>query len=298
MTADAATPDRTSVDSEYRSGTSTYELFMGILTIISLGVMAWQFLASNPQIAAILSVTDTIFCLIFLLDFVRSVRRAPDRAAYLFGPRPGRTLPAGVLDLLSSIPAAGAFRFLRIFRLLRIRRLLIGRTPAQLVHDFVAGRASSALYVVVVVAILVLLFGSTFVIYAEQGAADANIETGYDAIWWAFVTITTVGYGDRYPVTEIGRIIGMVTMAVGIGVFGVFTSYLATAFMSGPSSAEEAASPTESATAPAEPDTGTAVVITTGSAEPDTAASLAGQMSSLQAEIAELRELLRARQGG
>jgi voltage-gated potassium channel Kch len=285
MTQDATTRQASKTSRE-ASGASIYELFMGILTIISLGVIAWQLLASNEQIEAILGFTDTVFCVIFLLDFSRSLRRAPSKVAYLLGPRPGRSLPEGVLDLLGSVPAIGVFRIFRVFRLTRIRRLLVGQTPAQLVHDFIAGRASSALYVVVVVAILVLLFGSTFVIYAESPDPDANIVTGYDAIWWAFVTITTVGYGDRYPVTEIGRMIGMVTMAVGIGVFGVFTSYLATAFMASPEDAEPEASPAPVGEA------------TPGSGQPDAVARLSSQMTSLQAEIAELRRALEARQGG
>ena len=270
--------------------TSTYELFMGILTLLSLGVMAWLLFASNEQIQAILVATDTVFCLVFLLDFVRSLRLAPDKSAYLLGPRPGRSLPEGVLDLLGSTPAVGAFRIFRVFRLLRIRRLLTGRTPSQLIHDFVAGRASSALYVVALVAILVILFGSTAIVYAEQRSPDANIVTGSDAVWWAFVTITTVGYGDRFPVTEIGRLIGALTMAVGIGVFGVFTSYLATVFMASPSAAEEPASSTEPDAA--QPSAASAVMTTAGSADREDVDTLSSQLSTLQAEIRELRRLL------
>jgi voltage-gated potassium channel len=59
----------------------------------------------------------------------------------------------------------------------------------------------------------------------------ANISTGGDAFWWAFVTITTVGYGDRYPTTGLGRIMAMVLMTVGVGVFGVLTSYMASVFL-------------------------------------------------------------------
>jgi voltage-gated potassium channel Kch len=203
----------------------TYELFMGILTMISLAVMAWLLFAGTEEVRDILIWVDTVFCGIFLADFARSLRRAPDKRAYL--------LPRGILDLLGSVPAVGIMRIFRVFRLLRVARLIRGRSPAQLARDFVHRRAESAVYVIAIAAILVLLFGSTFIVGVEGGAEGANITSASDAIWWAFVTITTVGYGDRYPVTEAGRIIAVFTMATGIGIFGIVTSILASAFMGG-----------------------------------------------------------------
>jgi voltage-gated potassium channel Kch len=67
---------------------------------------------------------------------------------------------------------------------------------------------------------------------AERDAAHANIRTGADAIWWIMVTITTVGYGDRYPVTLAGRLIGMAVMIAGVGAFGAFSGFLANFFLS------------------------------------------------------------------
>lgn len=61
---------------------------------------------------------------------------------------------------------------------------------------------------------------------AERGRADANIQTFGDAIWWALVTITTVGYGDHYPVTALGRVVAVLLMAGGVAVLGVVTATL------------------------------------------------------------------------
>ena len=80
--------------------------------------------------------------------------------------------------------------------------------------------------------ILVLEFGSLEILHVEQNAPGANITTASDALWYTIVTISTVGYGDRYPVTNEGRIVGSLIIVVGVGIFGTFTGYLANLFLS------------------------------------------------------------------
>ena len=81
------------------------------------------------------------------------------------------------------------------------------------------------------IAITVLTFASILVLELESVVPEANIDTGDDAFWWAFVTMTMVDYGDRYPVTLWGRVVATVLMTVGVGLFGVLTSYLTTTFV-------------------------------------------------------------------
>ena len=100
-------------------------------------------------------------------------------------------------------------------------------------------RASSALYGALFLAILVFEVCSVWVLNAESKSPEANIKTGSDALWWSYVTVATVGYGDRYPVTNPGRIVGVVLMTVGVGLFGVFTGFLANKFLSPKSSGQE-----------------------------------------------------------
>jgi voltage-gated potassium channel len=77
------------------------------------------------------------------------------------------------------------------------------------------------------------------VLQFESKAPDANITTGGDALWYAIVTITTVGYGDFYPVTAAGRITAMFIMFAGVGIIGALASILASLLVGGSSSAEE-----------------------------------------------------------
>jgi hypothetical protein len=87
----------------------------------------------------------------------------------------------------------------------------------------------------------VLEFGSLQILYLEQNAPDANITTASDALWYTMVTISTVGYGDQYPVTDPGRVLGSLIIVVGVGIFGTFTGYLANLFLGPTTSTAEAA---------------------------------------------------------
>ena len=78
----------------------------------------------------------------------------------------------------------------------------------------------------------VVIFGSISILLVENDPAS-NIKSAEDAIWWALVTVTTVGYGDKFPVTTEGRIIGVALMFVGVGLFGTFTGYVASWFTAG-----------------------------------------------------------------
>jgi voltage-gated potassium channel Kch len=247
-----------------------YELFLGGLTLISLVVMVLLVFVRLDVVFDILLVADTMFCAVFLMDVARSFRRAPSKRGYLF--------PQGVLDLLGSIPAVGIFRVFRVFRLLRIVRLVGARGGRGVLRDLLANRAEAAGYLIVLAVFLVLIVGGSLVAIVEAPAGNANIRTASDALWWTFVTIATVGYGDLYPVTTVGRIVGVITMAVGIALFGVLTSFLAQAFLR------------SRAAAPAwNPGTGG-----DGASAGPVAGDVAGELSALRAELATIRQLLEA----
>jgi voltage-gated potassium channel len=100
-------------------------------------------------------------------------------------------------------------------------------------REIIVGRlAQSTLLFTLVVALLLIFVISGIVLYAEQENPKANIVNYPDAVWWAFVTITTVGYGDYYPVTTLGRSMAVILMFFGIGIIGVLASYLSTTFIS------------------------------------------------------------------
>ena len=114
-----------------------------------------------------------------------------------------------------------------------IRSSTPGRYGARYIgRSLVKDRAGSALLSLLLIGILVFEFGSLGMLALERGAPDANIVTASDALWYVIATMSTVGYGDVYPVTNHGRELGGVIIVIGVGIFGAFTGFLANFFLS------------------------------------------------------------------
>jgi len=205
---------------------NSYNLFILVLTIFSLVIMVALLLPFNTETNNLLRVYDNLICIVFLLDFGLNMKRAPSKRAYFFRQR-------GWLDLIGSIPSFGFFqlsgllRLARLSRLARIAHILRGNNRRELISDIVRNRSQYATFVTLLLILIVLTISSTLVLQFESKSPDANITTGGDALWWAVVTITTVGYGDKYPVTPGGRLTGVMVMAAGVGVIGALASILA-----------------------------------------------------------------------
>jgi voltage-gated potassium channel len=190
-----------------------------------LTLSASVFLPLDPGTKSILSYADTFVCGLFFADFLHTLYRAPRKGHYL--------LTWGWIDLLSSIPAVDSFRLGRAARVMRIVRVLRGVKSARtLAHFLVSRRAESAFLATMLLSILILVFTSVAILQFESNQDGANIATAEDAMWWAISTMTTVGYGDRYPTTTEGRLIAAFLMAAGVGVFGTFSGFVASWFLS------------------------------------------------------------------
>ena len=110
-------------------------------------------------------------------------------------------------------------------------RVLRGLRATRLLSTFVLEkRAESAFWAAALFGILVTIFGSIAILQLEV-VEGSNIKTASDALWWSFVTVTTVGYGDHFPITSAGRVLAALMMFTGIGLFGTFTAFVASAFM-------------------------------------------------------------------
>ncbi|MGD9960733.1 potassium channel family protein [Nocardioides sp.] len=181
------------------------------LTVAALAFLvayAWPILDPSQGDKPVFGLVVTVSWALFVVDYVVRLVLSRDRRAFVFG---------NLLDL-----AAVALPMLRPLRLLRLVTVLgvLNR------HAGGSFRGRVAVYVVGATT-LVLGVASLAMLDAERGADGANIQTPGDALWWALTTVTTVGYGDHFPVTTEGRFIAGGLMVAGIALLGVVTASFA-----------------------------------------------------------------------
>jgi voltage-gated potassium channel len=201
-----------------------YEIFIGALSILSILNLVLIYLVDDPALDTVLMIMNIPLTLIFFIDFLYRLKTAPDRSEYFWR-------NWGWADLLASLPFEQT-KILRVFRLVKVYRLLKEYGAKNIARAVFKDRAGSALLMLLLIGILVLEFGSLEMLRLEGGTPGANITTASDAIWYIIVTMSTVGYGDQYPITNPGRILGTVIIVVGVGIFGTLTGYLANLFLS------------------------------------------------------------------
>ena len=193
-----------------------YELvviFLSVLSIVNLIPLIFE-QPDNPNYILAFSF-DRILCIVFFGDFVFRLITANKKRRYF--------LTSGWLDLVS------CFAFIDLFRLARIARVvLLFRSFKHfkvIMSFFFKSSSISTPGFIFVITIVVVFVTSTLILYIER-APDSMITTPMDAVWWSVVTMTTVGYGDIFPVTSSGRILGIFVMIYGVGFYGSISGSL------------------------------------------------------------------------
>ena len=200
-----------------------FQILLLALSILVLGMLFVEAaFRLEPGTKEILLRVDTAICLVFIYDFFHRLHRAERKLHFL---------KWGWIDLVSSIPAFSFLRVGRSFRIFRVFRLLRGIRSIKAIGEIVfSHRAKGTLASVMFACTLLVIFSSISILHVEV-EPESNIRGPGDALWWSLVTITTVGYGDRYPVTPEGRLIGLALMTAGVGLFAVLAGFIASWFM-------------------------------------------------------------------
>lgn len=202
---------------------SIFQFIIIILSIYLLGsLIASTFFKLPNAVLQLLDLIDNGICIIFLLDFLNRFVRADNKLKFLRW---------GWIDLVSSIPSLNYFRAGRLLRLIRLLRLLRAFRSTKMLYQFLFRKKTHGAFATAsIVAVFIIIFSSIAILQVED-APNSNIKTAENALWWSYTTITTVGYGDYYPVTPEGKIIAVMLMTVGVGLFGTFSGFIASWFL-------------------------------------------------------------------
>ncbi len=203
---------------------ATYMIFIVIVIVASLIGSAIFYFAPLPEHAReVWYLINFATSIVLLFDFGVRLVHAPDKRRYL--------LPLGLCDLLGSLPGMPILRLFRIPSLLISLRQLRNTSSHEILDTARSRLAESTLLSGIIIVFLVVTIGGTAMVLVEEPVPGSNIKNGGDALWFAIVTISTVGYGDLFPVTTAGRVIGAMMIVVGVGIFSVLTGYISTQFL-------------------------------------------------------------------
>jgi voltage-gated potassium channel len=181
-----------------------------VFVFVLVAPLAFRHLTPDQNDA--LNAANLAIWLVFLVDYVVRLYLSPER---------WRFVRTHVVDLL--VVAVPFLRPLRLLRLFAILAEFTRRTQRSL-----AGRATVLVFTV---AAVIMTVCAVVVFNVERSDPSSNIKTFPDALWWAVSTVTTVGYGDKYPSTEGGRAVAVILMLTGIALVGTMTAAIAAWFV-------------------------------------------------------------------
>jgi voltage-gated potassium channel len=201
-----------------RSRNPNLALAIALISILSVINSFLSFIVAESASRDVIVVVTEFLSAFFIFNFLYRLVTAGSRPHYFLR-------EYGWLDLLCCLPyiqISWVFRAPRAY--ITLHRLSI----SQVREDIRREGAEFALFIAMFFVIIIIEACSVSVLFFEnQSVEHSNIVSAQDALWWAYVTISSVGYGDLYPVTTGGRLVGIVLMTAGVGIFATIAGYLA-----------------------------------------------------------------------
>jgi len=210
----------------------SFDLFVAVTGIIALTILSWRlFLNPIGNTAQLCDMFDLGICAVFFVDFLRKLVTSKSKVKYLF--------TWGLIDLLASVPSIRftatpiihTLNFPHLFRIIRGIRAI--KSLHAIIYAVRVDFKNAIVAAGLIISEITVVGCSFAVLYFESQDPSANITKANDVLWWSIVTMSTVGYGDFYPVTVGGRLMAVLLMFMGICLFamlaGVFADTLRSA---------------------------------------------------------------------
>lgn len=226
----------------YNLASKIFDICILSLVVLNLIIIIAETFTLPPLLSTIFYWADVFSVIIFTIEYLlrvwtanrlrRDLSRVTSRAKYIFS-------PMALIDVLSILPFYITLLFpidLSILRVLRVARLfrifkLVRYTSAMAAIINVFRRKKTQLFSSIFVVSLLMIIAAVLMFHIENAAQPNVFQNAFAALWWAVATLTTVGYGDIYPVTVMGKILSACIALLGIGLVAVPTGIISAGFM-------------------------------------------------------------------
>lgn len=198
-------------------------LFLSIYVLVQLSLEIILTIPDN--ISLLLSWIDFSICVVFLIDWIVFFILSKNKKTYF---------KRRIFDLIASIPFTQILRPLRVLRVIRLTRtlrIMRGLKGANPVFRFLLKNPARSALTIYLSFTLLIYFYCSLGLYNFEKGFNASINNFGDVLWMAFTSLTSVGYGDIYPVTSGGRILAVILVTVGMGLFALVTAEIATVIL-------------------------------------------------------------------
>ena len=220
---------KTIVEDSTTTAGKWFDIFIQILIILSLLSFSIETLPNLPQPTRLILRSFEIFTIaVFTLEYILRLWLSDKKLKFAFS-------FFGIIDLLAILPFYLSFgidlRSIRIFRLFRLFRIFKMLRFNQAILHFLKAMKSikEELILFLMISVFLLFLSSVGIYYFENPTQPEVFKSVFHSLWWAIATLTTVGYGDIYPITAGGKIFTSIMLLIGLGIVAVPTGLIASA---------------------------------------------------------------------
>ena len=204
-------------------------LFIQFLILVSIVTFSVETLPNlKPQAITILHSIEFFSVMVFTLEYILRIYVADNKLKFIFS-------FFGLIDFLAILPfyiAVGvdlrslrALRFLRLFRILKLVRY----NKAMNQFSRAIKSAKEQIFLFIFITLILIYFAAVGIYYFENEAQPEHFTSIFDSLWWAIITLTTVGYGDVYPITVGGKVFTFLILMIGLGIVAIPTGIISSA---------------------------------------------------------------------
>ena len=206
-----------------------FSFFIQALILISIITFSFETIPDlKPQTRAILQFIEVFSVIVFTIEYVLRIYVADNKLKFIFS-------LFGIIDFLAILPfylsfgvdlrSLRALRFLRLFRVLKLVRY----NKAMKHFTSAIKLAKEEILLFIFITLILIYFSAVGIYYFENQAQPEHFSSIFESLWWAIITLTTVGYGDVYPITVGGKVFTFFILMIGLGIVAIPTGIISSA---------------------------------------------------------------------